>query len=49
MTLLMVFLVFFGGSFNISYDGSVSQISWVRMVIYLFTVLFAGYIASSLF
>ncbi|HEX3100993.1 MAG TPA: PAS domain S-box protein, partial [Pyrinomonadaceae bacterium] len=45
MILLMVFLVFFGGSFNLSYDGSVSQISWVRMAIYLFTVLFAGYVA----
>ena len=45
MILLMVFLVFFGGSFNISYDGSVSQLNSVRLGIYLFAVLLVGCVA----
>ncbi len=45
MVLLMFLLIYYGGSLNISYDGSVSQVTTYRVLIYAFSVLFIGYIA----
>jgi PAS domain S-box-containing protein len=45
MVLLLCLLIFYGGSFDISYDGSVNRVSTVRVVIYIFSVLSTGYVA----